>query len=521
MPHSIIENKSKVKGYLKMLTKRQKQVLDFIKKYIGKYDYAPSLEEIKKHIRLSSVSTAHYHVQALQSMGYLQKEENQPRALDVFSKQKLVHIPLLGVIAAGQPIEAIEQKENIAVPQAKLKSGNNYFALRVNGKSMKDENIDNGDIVIVKQQQTAENGQKVVALINNNEVILKKIYREKDKIRLEPANPEFKSVLIEPDNLKVQGVVTDIIKSYSKNIEEKTIKEKIYDYDRNIRQTIDLEKSKRKIVNQFNDLSPTEWIQETISVYIQKGLGANHRDAQIERQHPAPFSFQDVARLIKFFTKAGQTVLDPFCGVASTLKAAAINNRNGVGIELVKKYCDLGKRRLETEVEFNLFNKSKQTIINGDAFEEIMKFSDNYFDFIVTSPPYWNILNKIDHKVLQERVRNGLDTKYSNDKRDLANIPNYHDFLTKLAQFFENCSRILKPNKYLCIIVSDFRHKNKYYSFHSDLANLLEKKYYTLKGITILYQNHKKVFPYGYPFTYVPNIHHQYILILQNHAKNK
>ncbi|MFA5015528.1 MAG: transcriptional repressor LexA [Actinomycetota bacterium] len=502
-----------------MLTKRQKQVLDFIKNYKNKHDYAPSLEEIKRHLHLSAVSTAHYHVRALQNMGYLQKEENQPRALDVFSKQKLIHIPLLGIIAAGQPIEAIEQKENIAVPQSSIKSGNNYFALRVNGESMREENINNGDIVIIKQQSTADNGQKVVALINNNEVTLKKIYKEKDKIRLEPANPEFKSILIEPDNLKVQGIVTDIIKSYTKNIAEETSIEK--HYDRDIDQKADIVKSKNRMVNHFNDLSASEWIQETISVFVQKGLGAGHKDAQIERQHPAPFSFQDVARFIKFFTKTGQTVLDPFCGVASTLKAAALNNRNGVGIELVKKYCDLGKKRLETEVEFNLFNKSKQTIINSDAFEEINKFSDNYFDFIITSPPYWNILNKIDHKALQERVSNGLDTKYSNDKRDIANIPNYHDFLTKLSQFFENCSRILKPNKYLCVIVSDFRHKAKYYSFHSDLANLLEKKYYTLKGITILYQNHKKVFPYGYPFTYVPNIHHQYILILQNHAKNK
>lgn len=502
-----------------MLTKRQKQVLDFIKTYKDKHDYAPSLEEIKKHLHLSAVSTVHYHVQALQSMGYLQKEVNQPRTLDVFSKQKLIHIPLLGIIAAGQPIEAIEQKENIAVPQSSIKPGNNYFALRVNGESMREENINSGDIIIIKQQSTADNGQKVVALINNNEVTLKKIYREKDKIRLEPANPEFKSILVEPENIKVQGIVTDIIKSCTKNIAEETIIEKTQDL--NIDQKVDTVKSRNRIVNHFNDLSASEWIQETISVFVQKGLGAGHKDAQIERQHPAPFSFQDVARFIKFFTKTGQTVLDPFCGVASTLKAAALNNRNGVGIELVKKYCDLGKKRLETEVEFNLFNKSKQTIINGDAFEKINKFSDNYFDFIITSPPYWNILNKIDHKALQERVRNGLDTKYSNDKRDIANIPNYHDFLTKLSQFFESCSRILKPNKYLCVIVSDFRQKAKYYSFHSDLANLLEKKYYTLKGITILYQNHKKVFPYGYPFTYVPNIHHQYILILQNHAKNK
>lgn len=197
-----------------MLTKRQKQVLDFIKKYIDKYDYAPSLEEIKKHLRLSSVSTAHYHVEALKNMGFLRKDENQPRALDVFAKQKLVQIPLLGRIAAGAPIEAIEdKKESIAVPQDKIKTGNNCFALQVTGKSMIDENIDDGDIVIVKKQETAENGQKVVALINNSEATLKQLYRERNRIRLQPANPKMHPIFVNPDDLVIQGIVIDIIKS--------------------------------------------------------------------------------------------------------------------------------------------------------------------------------------------------------------------------------------------------------------------------------------------------------------------
>lgn len=278
--------------------------------------------------------------------------------------------------------------------------------------------------------------------------------------------------------------------------------------------------AKRKLINVLNDLTASEWIPETISVYTQKGLGAGHADAQIERQHPAPFSYQDVTRLVRFFTKSGQVVLDPFCGVGSTLKACALNDRNGVGIELVKKYCDLIKLRLEKEVPEDLICKTKQKIILGDSFKEIEKFEDNYFDAIITSPPYWSILQKIDHKV-KERVKNNLDTKYSGDERDLGNIKDYDVFLTKLADFFEKCSRILKPKKYLCIVVSDFRHKSKYHMFHSDLAGLLEKNYYTLKGITVLYQKFKKIFPYGYPYSYVPNIHHQYILILQNHAKEK
>ncbi len=196
-----------------MLTKRQKQVLDFIKTYKDKHDYAPSLEEIKRHLHLSSVSTAHYHVQALQNSGYLRKDENQPRALDVFTKQKLIQIPLLGKIAAGTPIEAIEDKESIAVPQDKIKTGNNCFALQVVGTSMIDENISDGDIILVKKQSTAENGQKVVALINNNEATLKQLFREKGRIRLQPANPRMQPIFVNPEDLQIQGIVVDVIKS--------------------------------------------------------------------------------------------------------------------------------------------------------------------------------------------------------------------------------------------------------------------------------------------------------------------
>lgn len=274
--------------------------------------------------------------------------------------------------------------------------------------------------------------------------------------------------------------------------------------------------TKKKAVNKLNDLTAKEWLPETISVFVQKGLGRGHKDAQIEREHPAPFSFQDVGRLINFFTKEGQHVLDPFSGVASTLKACALLGRNGCGIELVTRYCDLSKKRLKTEIPKDILKQTEQKIINGNALKKITHFEDNSFDFIVTSPPYWNILNKVDHKVKQERIRNGLDIKYSNNQQGIENIESYPDFLEVLSRFFEDCSRILKPKKYLCIIVSDFRHRANYYMFHSDLANRLQRKYYTLKGITILYQKFKRIFPYGFPYSYVPNIHHQYILILQN-----
>lgn len=274
---------------------------------------------------------------------------------------------------------------------------------------------------------------------------------------------------------------------------------------------------KRKLVNNLNDLTASEWIPETISVYVQKGLGINHEDTKIERQHPAPYSFQDVARLIKFFTKENQLVLDPFLGIGSTLKACALNNRRGIGIELVKKYADLSKQRLETEVKNSFLYNKEQTVIEGDALKVIDDFTDDQFDFIVTSPPYWNILNKkADHKVKTTRMANNLDTKYSELKEDLANIESYEEFISVISDFFSKCSRILKPKKYMAIIVSDFRHKDKFYMFHADLANKLEERNFKLKGMTILYQRHKKIFPYGYPYSYVPNIHHQYIIILQN-----
>lgn len=197
-----------------MLTKRQKQVLDFIKSFKKKRSYSPSLEEIRRHLRISSVSTAHHHVKTLERLGYLRKEENQPRAIDVFKKEQMVKVPILGMIAAGQPIEAIEDKEEtIAIPKSKLPKSGDFYALRVTGKSMIDENINDGDIVIIKNQPVAYNGQRVVALIDNDEATLKKFYKEKNRIRLQAANPKMEPIIIHPSRLIIQGVVVDVIKS--------------------------------------------------------------------------------------------------------------------------------------------------------------------------------------------------------------------------------------------------------------------------------------------------------------------
>lgn len=270
--------------------------------------------------------------------------------------------------------------------------------------------------------------------------------------------------------------------------------------------------------NSLNDLTAREWLPETVSVWTQRGLGAGHPDAQIERQHPAPFSFTDVSRLVSFFTKKGQVVLDPFVGIGSTLKACAVTGRKGIGIELNPKYARLSKQRLQTELAPDLCASESQEIIQGDAREKIEGIPDASVDFVVTSPPYWCILHKEDHKALQERTSKGLDRHYSDDPRDLGNIRSYDEFVGALSDIFEKCRRVLRKNKYLAIVVGDFRDGGKYHMFHADLAAELERRGFRLKGITILYQRHKRVFPYGYPAAFVPNLHHQYILILQNHV---
>ncbi len=197
------------------ITKRQKQTLDFIKSYKEKKGYAPSLEDIKKHLGLSSVSTAHYHVKSLQNSGYLKKDENLPRAINVYKSEQMIQIPLLGMIAAGGPIEAIEQKEIIAVPRSRLSGTlDKIYALKVIGRSMIDENINDGDIVLVRHQTTALNGEKVVALINNNEVTLKTFFQERGRIRLQPANKKMEPIIIREGNtgFAIQGVILDVIK---------------------------------------------------------------------------------------------------------------------------------------------------------------------------------------------------------------------------------------------------------------------------------------------------------------------
>ena len=198
-----------------MLTPRQKQIKDFVDKTIFRKGIAPTEREIARRFRISP-STAHEHLATLQNKGYLEKIPGQARGIKTIdSSVGLVSIPLLGTIAAGQPITLFDvPKETIAIPKSKVPSLSKIYALRVVGDSMIDENINDGDTILVKQQSTAENGQKVVALVNNNEATLKKFYKERGQIRLQPANKNMKPILINAStNLAIQGIVVDVLKN--------------------------------------------------------------------------------------------------------------------------------------------------------------------------------------------------------------------------------------------------------------------------------------------------------------------
>ncbi len=204
-----------------MITKKQREVFDFVQSYSKKKGYAPSLQEICKHFNLSSVSTAHFHISKLKKEGYLEKLKNKARAISVPEKEQLVRIPLMGVIAAGEPIEAIRQNEYIAVAKTKLPKNGDFYALRVSGNSMIDENIKDGDVVLVKQQEVAENGQRVVVLIDNYETTLKKFFKERNQIRLQPANSAYEPIIIRKDrDIKIQGIVIDVIQNETQQIED-------------------------------------------------------------------------------------------------------------------------------------------------------------------------------------------------------------------------------------------------------------------------------------------------------------
>ncbi len=204
------------------VTAKQRRIYEFIRRYIAANQEPPTIAEIGRQFQMSSPASVHSILSALGREGLIKRIPNVSRGIEVVEQASNNgednEIPLLGIVAAGQPIEAILTHDTVPVPKD-MQGRGRTFALRVRGDSMIEENIQDGDIIIVASQKTAENGQMVVALIDGNYATVKKFYREPDFIRLEPANPQFKPIFIKtPERIQIQGIVRGLIRKYDRGL---------------------------------------------------------------------------------------------------------------------------------------------------------------------------------------------------------------------------------------------------------------------------------------------------------------
>lgn len=202
-----------------ILTRRQKEIWDYLEDYIAAHGYAPTLEEIGAHFALSSLATVHKHLSNLERKGVIARKWNLSRAIEITPPQKTsraIDLPLLGRVAAGAPIEAIETDDRLTIPENFVRRPHNAFALRVQGESMVGDGILDGDFIVVEKRPTADNGETVVAVING-EATVKKFHRERGgRVRLQPANPQMEPILVREREVEIRGVVVAVLRRYTK-----------------------------------------------------------------------------------------------------------------------------------------------------------------------------------------------------------------------------------------------------------------------------------------------------------------
>ena len=219
------------------LTRRQFQVLAFLDSFIERSGYCPSFDEIRRGLKLSSLATVHKHLNNLEKKSFIRRGQNQSRSIEIINKRPLegvklasggrtatpqssspikrddLELPLLGRIAAGRPVEAVSSNESL--PLGDFVGRDNVYVLRVKGDSMIEDHICDGDFVIVESSASAENGDTIVALIENNEATLKRFYRDKNStVRLQPANSKMKPIVVREEDLKIQGRVIGVLRKY-------------------------------------------------------------------------------------------------------------------------------------------------------------------------------------------------------------------------------------------------------------------------------------------------------------------
>lgn len=254
--------------------------------------------------------------------------------------------------------------------------------------------------------------------------------------------------------------------------------------------------------NTLNDLTGKEWLLLTKSFWTSE-RAPEDRGAY---DHPAPFLVGDVQRLISLFTKRDMVVLDPFAGSGSTLIAAGKLGRSSIGIDLNRKYYDLAKSRLER------LRTTNWEYLLGDSYEVLGQIRE--VDYIVTSPPYHNILRNngkgIRHantKAYRRGARDGVEA-YSDHINDLGNFEKYTDFLAALSRIMGKALHCLRPGRYCTIIISDFTVERAEVAVQADVVKLMQAAGFEFVGTTVLLQKVKPLFPFGYPYAYKINHHH-------------
>jgi repressor LexA len=200
------------------LTKRQREILNYLIAHTEQHGYAPSFEEIASHFRFNSLATVHEHLSNLERKGYIKRTYNESRAIEILASDavgRALELPLLGAVAAGAPIEAMESVETVMVPETLVRRTGNHYVLRVRGNSMIDEQIRDGDFVVVNDRPRADNGETVIALIEGTSATVKKFYRERDgRVRLQPANQTMDPIYVNENDIRIQGVVVGVMRRY-------------------------------------------------------------------------------------------------------------------------------------------------------------------------------------------------------------------------------------------------------------------------------------------------------------------
>ena len=200
------------------LTKRQREILDYLNSYSSDHGYAPSFEEIAEHFNYNSLATVHEHLTNIERKGYIKRSYNESRAIEILPSDVLaraVEVPLMGSVAAGAPIEVAAEDESIAVPENFLRRSGNHYALRVRGQSMIEDQIRDGDFVVVQDRNAADNGDMVIAMVDGAGATVKRYYRERDgRIRLQPSNDQMAPIYVREDQMAIRGIVVGVLRRY-------------------------------------------------------------------------------------------------------------------------------------------------------------------------------------------------------------------------------------------------------------------------------------------------------------------